>query len=190
MSVFGKIGKSLTKGWNDLTGVTQKNTAANQQAAMNQRALNEYATFTDPRYDQMQRNIVDQQLTGRAPDLNAADYARTTASPLQQLYQYQMQPKLQASVGGGLNPFGAGAAQVQNQNNQLANENTNREAYLRGQNMAEASQGGALTALQKAATGRANIYNGQANQVQASPSILSQISGVANTAKGIAGAFS
>jgi hypothetical protein len=182
MGLLGKAKKAV----GSLTGKNQAKAASKKQTALNERALGELDAFASDKYDNNQRDIVNRLTSGKAANLDQSAYASTTATPLNAL-RAAANPALAKAMGGSL---GGTASKALSDKSAQDIENLNNETYVNAQNMAEGMQGSALTNLQNASANRANIYNGMAAQVQATPSPLSQINGTLNTVKNVAGAKS
>jgi hypothetical protein len=177
---------SLNKGLIDkITGKEQKGIADAQQRKQMNAALAEYNTYTDPKYNTMQQNIVKQQASGFAPTIDETSYSRTTENPLAEDYSGSVNPAMQKAVAGSLGGTAGRALSSQAEQNYGG---VMGQARLNAQKAAEGMQNAALSNLQQAAAGRANIYQGQASQVQANPSALSTVSKVFGAYKNIRGA--
>ena len=182
---FGKLFSFGENAVDAVTGKRQSDIASDEQKKRMRAALHEYNTYSSeaPKFDNMQRSIVDEQATGKAAAVG--DYGRTTATPMQNLYNASIQGNMNRSIGGSL---GGTASRGVNRTVSQGITNANNEMYSRAQDMAGTMKQSALANLQAAASGRANIYQGMASNVQADPSILSRFYGAMNTYQNLAGA--
>jgi len=187
MGLFSKAKKRASLELGKITGKTQASYASAQQKKQMQTALAEYNTYTDPKYDTMQQNIVKQQASGMAPTLDETSYSRTTENPLSSDYSSGVNPAMKKAVAGSLGGTAGRALSSQAEQNYGS---TMRQTRLNAQKAAEGMQNTALSTLQQAAAGRANIYQGQASQVQAAPSLLSMVNKGLSTYKNMRGATS
>lgn len=135
-------------------------------------------------FDDMQRDIVDEQASGKAASVS--QYDRTTSSPMKALYNASISGNMSRAMGGSL---GGTASRGTNRTISQGITNADNEMYSRAQDMAGTMKQSALANLQAASAGRANIHQGQAQQVQAGQSPLQMMNNAMNTYKNVSGAF-
>ena len=181
MGHFNKWKDFASNAGNVFTGKKQAGIASAQQKKQMNQALDEYNTYSGDnaqKYDDSQRAVVDEQATGRAASVG--DYDRTTANPLSAAYEEYIRGGLADSMGGSL---GGMASRGVERNRSQGVSNANKAAYMRAQSMAGGMKQSALENLQQAASGRANIHQGMASQVQADPSLLTKFNAALSTYK-------
>ena len=187
MSLLSRAKNTPKNAVGSFTGSRQAEIASKQQDKMMKQALGDYDVYAGDnasKYDSMQRSIVDELSSGKAASVG--DYARTTSSPMREMYQNSIQGGMQRSLGGSL---GGTASRGVNRTISQGITNADNSMYSLAQDMAGQMKQSALGNLQAAAAGRANIYQGMAAQVTAKPSAAQQAGGLMGAYKNIAGAF-
>ena len=186
MGLFKSVKKTVSKGWNDLTGASQAKNAANQKSAYTNQALGEYDQFTDPRYQQAQRDIIDRMGAGTAANIDENAFTQNMVNPMMDQQQRVEDPGIRQSFRNNFwstNRTNAQQGSINSLMDRIA------QARQNAQQQAGAREETALQTLQNAGANRANIYQGAAAGVQAMPSALQQLSDTAAGIKNVRGAY-